>query len=98
MRLVAILLLCSIPSPAQGVKKFLRRAAEHVSLGAGVEIAVSQVAGGAHKYPAGILAAGLVAGFKEGSDAVAGRDTKKQAAWHAFCILAGAGSAAAVKH
>ena len=79
-------------------KKVLIHAAEHVALGAGTEVAVSQVAGGPRKYWAGITAAGIVAGFKEGTDAVAGRDTKKQAAWHALTIMAGAGIAAAARH
>jgi len=48
-------------------------------------------------YP-GIIAGGAVAGFKEGADAEAGRDTKKKAAWHALTILAGAGAVVAFKH
>jgi len=79
-------------------KKVLVRVAEHVSLGAGTEIAVSQAAGGPKKYLAGISAAGIVAVVKEGSDVVAGRDTKKEAAWHALTIVAGAGIAAAARH
>jgi len=79
-------------------KKVLVRVAEHVAIGAGTEVAVSQVAGGARKWPAGLVAAGAVAGFKEGSDAVAGRDTKKQAALHALTIVAGAGAAILAKH
>jgi hypothetical protein len=97
-RFALFLLLCSLPCHARHVKSTLLKVAEHVSIGVGVEIAVSRTAGGPGKYPAGILAAGVVAGFKEGSDAVAGRDTRGQAAWHAFCILAGAGIAAAAKH
>jgi hypothetical protein len=97
-RLVLFLLLCSLPCHARHVKSTLLKVAEHVSLGVGVEITVSRVAGGPNKYAAGIVAGGLVAGFKEGSDAVAGRDTKKQAAWHAATILAGAVIAAAAKH
>jgi len=70
----------------------------HLAIGAGTEVAVSQVAGGAQKWPSGIVATGAVAGFKEGADAQAGRDTRKQAVWHALTILAGAGIAAAIKH
>jgi len=79
-------------------KKVLVRVVEHVSLGAGTEIAVSQTAGGPKKYLAGISAAGIVAVVKEGSDVIAGRDTKKEAAWHALTIVAGAGIAAAARH
>lgn len=95
--LLAALLLCSSFSPAQTAKKVVH-ALEHLAIGAGVEIGVSQAAGGSHKYAAGLIAAGAVAGFKEGSDAVSGRDSKKQAAIHALTILAGAGLAVAVKH
>jgi hypothetical protein len=95
--LLLSLLLCSIQSPAQSMRKVLRTV-EHLAIGAGVEIGVSQAAGGSRKYAAGLIAAGAVAGFKEGSDAVAGRDTKKMAAIHALTILAGAGFAVAVKH
>ena len=56
---------------------------------------ICYTAGGDSKWKAGIAAAGLVAAFKEGADAVAHRDTRKQAAWHAFSILVGAGIAAA---
>jgi hypothetical protein len=96
--LILILLCCPIPSHARNWKCILRTTAEHVSLGAGVEIGIAQAAGGPHKYAAGLLAAGAVAGFKEGADAVAGRDTKKQAIWHAFSVMAGAGIAASVRH
>lgn len=96
-RLVVLLLLCSVCS-AQNVKRTLLKIAEHVAVGAGVEIAVSRTAGGPGKYPAGIVAVGLTAGFKEGADAVAGRDSKKMATWHALTILAGAGVAAAASH
>jgi hypothetical protein len=71
-------------------------ALEHLALGSGTEVAVSYAAGGPRKYGAGILAAGLVAGFKEGADAVAKRDTKKEAAFHALTIVAGAGIAIGV--
>ena len=77
---------------------FLLKFIEHAAIGAGVEIGISQAAGGSQKYVAGLLAAGTVAGFKEGSDARSGRDSKKQAAWHAFSILVGAGIAAGLKH
>jgi hypothetical protein len=76
----------------------VRNAFLHLGLGAGVEIGVSQAAGGPQKYGAGLLASGLVAGFKEASDAIAGRDTKKQAIFHALTIVAGAGIAAAAWH
>jgi hypothetical protein len=71
---------------------------EHLAIGAGTEVGISQIAGGAGKYPAGISAAAIVAGFKEGADASSGRDTKKQAAFHAISIVVGAGIAALVKH
>jgi hypothetical protein len=101
MRLILTiaLLLCAIQGEAQHhMKRFLVKAAEHVSLGAGVELGVAYAAGGPKKYGAGILAAGLVATFKESADAIAGRDTKKQAALHALTQLAGAGIAAAINH
>jgi hypothetical protein len=41
-----------------------------------------------------VVATGFVAGFKEGADAVAHRDTKKQAIFHALTILAGAAAMA----
>ena len=97
-RFALFLLLCSLPCHARHVKSTLLKVAEHVSIGVGVEIAVSRAAGGPNKYAAGIIAAGAVAGFKEGADAIAGRDTRGQAAWHAATILAGGVIAAAVKH
>jgi hypothetical protein len=102
--LLAILLLNPFPAKANPFSKighFVKANAtvfEHLALGAGTEIAVSQAAGGSKKYGAGILAAGIVAGFKEGADAVAKRDTKKEAAIHALTILAGAAVAVVVKH
>jgi hypothetical protein len=96
--LLLSLLLCSVPSPAQHIKRNLLRIAEHVAIGVGVEIGVSRAAGGPKKYAAGIVAAGAVAAFKEGSDAVCGADSKKMAAIHALTILAGAGIAAATSH
>jgi hypothetical protein len=71
---------------------------EHLALGAGTEIAVSQVAGGPRKYGAGLLGAGITAGFKEGADWQAGRDTKKKAIRHFLMIALGAGIAAAAWH
>lgn len=97
-RLIALLLILSLPCAAKSKKKFFVTLAEHVSLGAAVEVGVSQVAGGPQKFEAGLLAAGLVAGFKESADAIAGRDTRKQAAIHALEIVAGAGVMAAVRH
>lgn len=67
-------------------------------LGAGTEVAISQIAGGPKKYAAGVSAAAIVAAFKEGADAEAGRDTPRQAAWHAFSIVLGAGIMAAARH
>jgi hypothetical protein len=96
--LLLSLLLCSVPSPAQHIKRNLLRIAEHVAIGAGVEIAVSRAAGGPHKYAAGIIAGGAVAAFKESADAICGADSKKMAAIHGLTILAGTGLAVAVKH
>lgn len=62
---------------------------EHLALGAGTEAGISYAAGGEAKWPAGLAAAALVAGFKEGADASADRDTKRQAAFHAFSVLLG---------
>lgn len=94
-----VLLVFSAPLQAQSHKKaILKKLAEHVSLGAGIELGMSEIAGGKHKYPVGLSAAALVAGFKESADAIAGADTRKQAAWHATCIMIGAGIAAGVRH
>jgi len=82
------------PHRRAGFIRFL----EHLAIGAGTEVGISQAAGGSQKYTAGLLAAAGVAGFKEGADAWAGRDTKKQAAWHALSIVLGAGIAVAIKH
>lgn len=97
---VLILLFASVNLEAQPIKKILLKVAEHVSLGAGTELGMYEIAGGSsrRRVAVGLSTAALVAGFKESADAVSGADTKKQAAWHAFSILAGAGIAAAVKH
>ena len=72
--------------------------AGHLALGAAVEPGIAAIAGGRQKYAAGLSAAALVAAFKEASDALAGRDTRKQAAWHAFSVLLGAGIVAGAWH
>lgn len=72
--------------------------AEHLALGAGTEAGISAIAGGGKKYPAGLTAVAVVAAFKEGADAVAGKDSKKQAAWHALSIVLGAGIVAGAWH
>lgn len=97
---LCLLLYLTAPAFAQPrhYKKFFTHLAEHLALGAATEIGVSQLADGPSKYAAGIVAAGVVAGFKEGTDARDKRDTKKQAAWHAFSILAGAGIMAEARH
>lgn len=71
---------------------------EHMALGASIEIAVSNRAGGPQKYQAGLLAASLVASFKEGADVLGHKDTKKSAALDTSEILAGAVAAAGVRH
>jgi hypothetical protein len=71
---------------------------EHLALGAGSQGTVQAIAGGRTKYAAGLSATALVAGFKEGADATAGRDTKKQAVFHALSILSGAAIVAASWH
>ena len=70
----------------------------HLAIGAGTEAGISAIAGGPRKWPAGLTAATVVAAFKEGSDAVAGRDTRKQATVHALMIVAGAGIVALAWH
>jgi hypothetical protein len=55
---------------------------------------VSGASGKFSNWPPGVVATGFVAGFKEGADAVAHRDTKKQAIFHALTILAGAAAMA----
>jgi len=102
-RLTALLTLLPLllAAPAAAAPRWLRATAKvagHLTIGAATEIGVSQAAGGAEHWPAGLLAAGAVAGFKEGSDAVSGRDTRKQAVWHALTIVAGAGISAAAWH
>ena len=67
--------------------------AEHLALGAGAELGTSRAAGNFRNWPPGLVAVGLVAGFKEGADAISGRDTKREAIFHALSILAGAGIA-----
>ena len=104
--LISLLVMCLLSShvSAQGphYKKFFVHLGEHLALGAGTEVGISQLAGGPQKYTAGIVATGAVAGWKEGTDALdkdrKTGDTKKQAAWHAFSILAGAGIVAAIRH
>lgn len=97
--LALALSLVAIPCQAQPSSKLKKvlTVVEHLALGAGTQLAVSYAAGGPNKWPAGLVAAGIVAGFKEGADAVAKRDTPKQAAIHALTILAGAGVTAAVE-
>jgi hypothetical protein len=68
----------------------------HLAIGAGVYSAVSGPID--WKWYPGTIATGAVAGFKESADAIAGRDTKKQAVIHALTILAGAGAVAIAKH
>lgn len=94
-------LLVFFAPQATGAPRLLSKIAkplEHALLGAGAEISVSQAAGGAQKWQAGLLAAGITAGFKEGADAVAHRDTPKRAALHAVEIVIGAGAAALAWH
>src|SRR5215471_17050944 len=93
LAMLAIMCLMSTQAAAFPFRKVLK-VVGHLAIGAGTEVAVSQAAGGGKKWPAGLLAAGAVAGFKEGADAQAGRDTKKQAVIHALTIVAGAGAAA----
>ena len=71
---------------------------EHLGIGAGTEVGISELAGGPQKYAAGITAAALVAAFKEGSDVRAHRDTKRSGFVDALEIIAGAGIAAAIRH
>lgn len=96
--LILAFLLLGGTAEGQSKKHKVLTALEHLALGAGTEVAVSQAAGGPQKYQAGLLASGIVAGFKEGADAVAGRDTKKQAFLHAITIIGGAGIAALAYH
>lgn len=79
------------------IKKLLVKVAEHVSLGAATELGVAHAGARRHAdWAAGLVAVGVVAAAKEGSDAIAGRDTIRQAAWHASMIALGGGIAAAV--
>jgi len=88
--LVAILILNGAgAAQAKPKLKTVVRVAEHLAIGAGVQLAVSQAAGG--RWQPGLIAAGAVAAFKEGTDALDGKDTRGMAALHALTILAGAG-------
>lgn len=71
---------------------------EHLAIGAGTEVGISELAGGSDKYAAGITAAALVAAFKEGTDAAAHKDTKRSAFIDAMEIVFGAGIVAAIRH
>jgi enoyl-CoA hydratase/carnithine racemase len=101
---VAVLLLLAPFSSVAGPFHWLKppkpvvTAIEHLALGAGTQLAVSQAAGGPSKYGAGLVATGILASVKEGSDVVAHRDTKKKAILHALTIMVGAGAVAAARH
>lgn len=69
-----------------------------MALGAGSYAGMGAIAGSQHRWQVGISGTALMAGFKEGADAEAGRDTTKQAVFHALSILAGAGIVAAAWH
>ena len=88
--LVAILILNGAGAQARPHPKLkaVARVAEHLAIGAGVQFGVQRAAHG--QWQPGLIAAGAVAAFKEGTDALDGRDTKKMAALHALTIFAGA--------
>jgi hypothetical protein len=88
--LIVLLLGTSVQAKPHPKLKAALKVAGHLAIGAGTEIAVSRIAGGPQKWPAGLLAAGAVAGFKEGSDALSGADTSGEAATHAATIVLGA--------
>lgn len=72
---------------------------EHAAIGAGTYAGITALDHGAHpRWVVGISATAAVAGFKEGSDANNGKDTRKQAIKHALMILAGGGVTAALWH
>jgi hypothetical protein len=73
-----LLVPTSIQAKPHPKLKAALKVAGHLAIGAGTEIAVSRIAGGPQKWPAGLVAAGAVAGFKEGSDALSGADTSGQ--------------------
>jgi hypothetical protein len=93
MRLLIAFLLCATATYA-GPKKVLLHLAEHVTLGAGVEIATAQAAGGPSHVAVGMTSAAIVAGLKEYVDYQTGKDSKKMAFVHALEIVGGAGAAA----
>lgn len=103
MRRLSLLLALAISVPVVAQRHPHRHAlvhfAEHVALGVGVELGISQIAGGGpnRRMAAGLSSAALVAGFKEGSDAISGRDTRREAAWHAFSQMIGAAIAAGAR-
>jgi hypothetical protein len=96
--LMVLLLATSAQAKPHPKLKAVLKVAGHLAIGAGTEIAVSRIAGGPQKWPAGLVAAGAVAGFKEGSDALSGADTSGQAATHAATIVLGAVIPILIKH
>lgn len=88
----------TVCSPGGNVKMTPKQIVEHLLLGAGCYGALYAIAGSGRQGAVAGSGCALVAGAKEGSDAYAGRDTRKQAVIHAITILAGAGAVAAFKH
>ena len=74
------------------------RLAEHMAIGAGTEVGISQLAGGSQKVTAGVTASAAVAVAKEGSDYHNKKDSLKMAVIHALEIMAGAGTAVLIRH
>ena len=94
----ALALALILATGVQAKPHKLLQVLEHVSFGAGVEIGMSQAAGGPSHVAMGMGSAAIVAGLKEYADYQAGKDTKKQAITHALTIVAGAGIAAGAWH
>jgi hypothetical protein len=81
--------------------KAVLKVGEHLLLGAAIQTGVTYAAGGPHSdnaLRAGAASCLLVAGFKEGSDALAGADTSKQAFIHASTIAIGCGAMIGLNH
>lgn len=71
---------------------------EHLAIGAGSYAALGALAGPDRRWRVGLSGAALVAGWKEGTDAYNGKDSRKMAIFHALTILGGAGIVAAFWH
>lgn len=98
-RFLAIAVSALLLAGCSARRRAVVRLAEHLAIGAGSCAAITALDHGAHpRWAPCIATTALVAGFKEGSDANNGQDTRKEAIRHALMILAGGGATAALWH